>query len=90
MLVGALLFEWVLCVVLPLLSVVALVVLLVASEHFGVLRKVLLIRSPFLVPVAVASLLHVHIEFDLASVVVVDSVLDVLEVFVSSWHAHLA
>jgi len=89
-LIGSLLLEWVLGVVLVLLSVVALVVFLVASEHFRVLRQVLLIRSPFLVPVAVTGFLHVYIEFDLAGVVVVDSVLDVLEVLVRRGHTHLA
>lgn len=87
-LVGSLLFERILGVVLPLLIVVALVILLIASEDFWVLREVLLVRSPFLVPVSVRSLIHIDIVFNLASVVVVDSMLDVLKVFVRRWHAH--
>jgi hypothetical protein len=84
--VWALLLKGVLSFEFLFLFVVLLVVLLIAFEDFGIVGHVLLVGRPILLPFLVRVLRVLHVEVDRAHIIVVDSVLNVVEIVVGSWH----
>jgi len=64
------------------------IIFLILSENFGVIRKVLLVRSPFFVEGIGFVSVVLHSEVSRTNVVVVDSVLNVFHVVMCHWVTH--
>ena len=71
-------------------SVMSCIVFLVLAEDFGVIRKVLLVRSPFFVKRISFVGVVLHRKVGRTNIVVIDPVLDIFHVVLGHWETQLA
>jgi len=81
----ALFLHWIFVCKLFLNAVVSSIIFLILSENFGVIRKVLLVGSPFFVEGIGFVCVVLHCKVRRANVVMVDPVLNVFHVVMRHW-----